>query len=277
MTSTQINQLCQRINYRGPLDASVQVLNDVHSAWNHAVPFENFDIHLNRRIELTPSALFEKIAIRNRGGFCFEQNGLLADLLRSVGFNVTLCAAAVIGPTGELSPDFAHLCLLVEADAKKYVADIGFGEYSAHPLVFEPELVQGSAPEQYKIVADGDRFRSVRVNEIAGWPKGYSFSTTPRKLTDFTGMCDYMQSSPDSMFRKRRLCTRRRSNGRDTLADEKAHRHHARRENGNSVRQQRGLRGSVPRPFRPAVYGCRDLTPLVYPTRSDYNIVTISN
>jgi arylamine N-acetyltransferase len=32
-------------------------------------------------------------------------------------------------------------------------------------------------------------------------------------------MCNYFQTDPDSMFRKRRLCTRRRVNGRDTLAD----------------------------------------------------------
>jgi N-hydroxyarylamine O-acetyltransferase len=219
MTHNQIAEVCDRINYSGPRTPVANVLRNIHHAWNHAVPFENFDIHLDRKIVLSPEALFEKIVRRNRGGFCFEQNGLLADLLRSLGFNTTLCAAAVIGPTGELSPDFAHLCLLVEVEDKKYVADIGFGEYSAYPLLFEPEVVQGAAPEQYKIAADGDRFRSLRVNDVPGWPKGYSFSTIPRELTDFTAMCEYFQSSPDSLFRKRRLCTRRRVGGRDTLTD----------------------------------------------------------
>ena len=221
MTQDQIAQLCKRINYSGALEPSSAVLRGIHHSWNHAVPFENFDIHFDRKIVLSPTALFDKIVLRNRGGFCFEQNGLLADLLRSLGFKVTLCAAAVISPTGELSPDLAHLCLLVDFGNEKYVADIGFGEYSAYPLLLNPDLIQGTPPEQYKIVVDGNRFRSVRVNEIPGWPKGYSFSTTPRELSDFTGMCDYFQTSPDSMFRKRRLCTRRRANGRDTLADEK--------------------------------------------------------
>jgi N-hydroxyarylamine O-acetyltransferase len=221
MISTQIDQLCRRINYTGPLDPSAQVLREIHHAWNHAVPFENFDIHLNRKIELTPEVLFDKIVSRNRGGFCFEQNGLLADLLRSLGFDVTLCAAAVISPTGELSPDFAHLCLLVNVEGGKYLADIGFGEYSAYPLEFTPDLVQGAPPEQYKIVHDGQRFKSLRVNEVPGWPKGYSFSTTPRALGDFAEMCDYFQNHPDSHFRKRRMCTRRRPDGRDTLADDR--------------------------------------------------------
>ena len=40
-----------------------------------AVPFENLDIALGRKIVLTEDALFSKIIDQHRGGFCCELNG----------------------------------------------------------------------------------------------------------------------------------------------------------------------------------------------------------
>ncbi len=68
---------------------------------------------------------------------------------------------------------------------------------------------------------DGERFRSLRVKEVPGWPKGYSFSTVPRGLGDFDGMCEFFQAHPESPFKKWKICTRRRVDGRDTVSDRK--------------------------------------------------------
>src|ERR1700690_1319067 len=78
----------QRIDYRGPLDASIETLGGLHLAHLCAVPFENLDIHLGRPIALDDAGLFEKIVTRRRGGFCYELNGLFAALLRELGFSV---------------------------------------------------------------------------------------------------------------------------------------------------------------------------------------------
>ena len=53
-----------------------------------AVPFENLDVLLGRRISLKPDAIFRKLVTDRRGGYCFEQNSLLRDVLTTLGFKI---------------------------------------------------------------------------------------------------------------------------------------------------------------------------------------------
>jgi len=48
---------------------------------------------LKRRIHLDAGSLERKLVAEKRGGYCFEQNGLFAAALRSLGFDVTGLAA----------------------------------------------------------------------------------------------------------------------------------------------------------------------------------------
>lgn len=79
-----------RIGVRGPVPPTAETLRQLHDAHLLAVPFENLSIHWQEPIVLSDDALFEKIVVRRRGGFCYERNGLFAALLRSLGFNVTI-------------------------------------------------------------------------------------------------------------------------------------------------------------------------------------------
>ena len=51
------------------------------------IPFENLDIVVGRDIALNYINLFDKIIIKQRGGYCFELNILYAKLLLSLGFS----------------------------------------------------------------------------------------------------------------------------------------------------------------------------------------------
>ncbi|MCH2084218.1 MAG: arylamine N-acetyltransferase [Saprospiraceae bacterium] len=46
-----------------------------------AIPFENLDIHVNKRIIIDYERIFEKVVLHRRGGFCYEWNGLFYHLL----------------------------------------------------------------------------------------------------------------------------------------------------------------------------------------------------
>lgn len=52
-----------------------------------------------------------------------------------------------------------------------------------------------------------------------GWKRQYSFTLQPRRLDQFAGMCHYHQSSPESHFTQKTICTRATYDGRITLAD----------------------------------------------------------
>src|SRR5512135_3562244 len=98
-----------RINYKGTVEPTPSTLRSLHRAHMLAVPFENLDIvPLHREIHLDEPALWEKIVLRRRGGFCYELNGLFAWLLRHCGFDVTYLNGRVFTRAGKLGMDFDH-------------------------------------------------------------------------------------------------------------------------------------------------------------------------
>jgi N-hydroxyarylamine O-acetyltransferase len=51
------------------------------------------------------------------------------------------------------------------------------------------------------------------------WEIQYLFTLQPRRLQDFAEMCHYHQTSPESSFTRRRVCTQATGQGRITLSD----------------------------------------------------------
>jgi N-hydroxyarylamine O-acetyltransferase len=89
-----------RIAYRGPTEPTTETLRAIHHAHLLAVPFENLDIPLERKILLDENAILHKIVDQRRGGFCYELNSAFAALLRALGFTTTLLSARVARDTG---------------------------------------------------------------------------------------------------------------------------------------------------------------------------------
>jgi N-hydroxyarylamine O-acetyltransferase len=83
-------------------------------------------------LPLAPESLFDRIVRRGRGGYCFEHNGLLFEVLGGLGYDVTVRLARVIHNTDAL-PGLTHRITHVHLDGVTYVADVGFGA-SGPPL-----------------------------------------------------------------------------------------------------------------------------------------------
>ena len=65
-----ISAYLARIDYTEPVKPDVQTLRGLQLAHMLHVPFENLDIGLKRPIHLSEEALWNKIVIQKRGGFC---------------------------------------------------------------------------------------------------------------------------------------------------------------------------------------------------------------
>jgi N-hydroxyarylamine O-acetyltransferase len=205
-----------RIKYEGTREASLATLRVLHRRHMRTVPFENLDIALGRPIQLDPELLFEKIVVRGRGGYCYELNGLFHDLLKALGFNVCMLSAQVRREDGSFGPKFDHMLLKVTFD-DPWLADVGFGDSFIDPL----RLVPGSSHEEHgKIfgVANIDGHWEVFKHDKEGKVPLYRFADMPRRLSEFEAMNRYQQTSPESGFTRRRICTRATSYGRITLA-----------------------------------------------------------
>jgi N-hydroxyarylamine O-acetyltransferase len=206
-----------RINYKGNLGLTPDVLGALHYAHLLSVPFENLDIHLGREIILAESRLFHKIVTERRGGFCFELNGSFAALLKNLGFKVDLLSAKVF-QNGGYSPEFDHLILRVRLE-DDWLVDVGFGDSFLKPLRLldgEQQVQRGVA---YHLVQDASGWELLSKGNQGDWERSYQFSLQPRQLSDFEGMCRYHQTSPESQFTKKQLCTRATPAGRITISD----------------------------------------------------------
>ena len=199
----------------------MKTLYRLHKKHLLSIPFENLDIHLGRPIILSHDAFYEKIITHKRGGFCYELNGSFAALLTSLGFKARVLSARVARKNGGFTPEFDHMTLLVTMK-DRWLADVGFGDSFT-----EPKRLDFQGPQT-------DNGRIYRINRRAGgrllsrwdrvknlWEPQYLFNLRPRKLGDFVRRCRYQQTSPNSHFKRARVCTLLTGNGRVTLTDSK--------------------------------------------------------
>src|ERR1700704_2407859 len=84
-----------RIGYTGPRTPTLEVLQAITAAHTRSIPFENLDVLMGVPIHLEVDALFQKLVHGRRGGYCFEQNGLLFHVLGELGFHAVLLSARV--------------------------------------------------------------------------------------------------------------------------------------------------------------------------------------
>jgi N-hydroxyarylamine O-acetyltransferase len=202
-----------RLGVRGPVPPTAKTLHQLHEAHLLAVPFENLSIHWQEPIVLSDDALFEKIVVRRRGGFCYELNGLFAALLRSLGFNVTMLSAEVADDRGEFGPPFDHLALAVMLE-DVWLADVGFGDSFREPLMLDYRGEQTQGDDVFRIHALGEQLVVSRRNERADWRAQYRFTLAPHHYADYEEMCRYHQTSPHSHFTQQRICSRATTDGR---------------------------------------------------------------
>jgi len=211
----------QRIRYRGPLAPTAEALRQLHEAHLLAVPFENLSIHWGEPIELDDEALFEKVVVRRRGGFCYELNGLFAALLRALGFEVVMLSAGVLRASGDYSPDFDHMALLVNHQ-QRWLADVGFGDLFRQPLRLDERAPQAQGASAYRIDPDEEgRFLLRRSDEGGPWSTEYRFSLEPHVYADYAERCIYQETSPESHFKQRRICSLATPDGRVSLSERK--------------------------------------------------------
>lgn len=204
-----------RINYRGPRDVSVETLHELHIQHLLAVPFENLDNHLGRRIVLDEEKVIRKIVEERRGGICYELNGAFYALLRALGFEVSMLSAGVAREDGGFDPPFDHMTLLVQLE-ERWLADVGFGDSFREPLLLDHRSEQVQHNDAYRLIEDGEHLILER-RETDLWKPQYRFTLEPHRYSDFADMCHYHQTSPDSPFTKRRTCTVATPEGRITV------------------------------------------------------------
>jgi N-hydroxyarylamine O-acetyltransferase len=204
----------QRIGYRGSHEPSFALLSSLTEAHTRAIPFENLDVLLGRPISLAPAALFQKLVVDQRGGYCFEKNGLFLEILRELGFQVAPISARVrLQRPRDFTPPRTHVFLRVELDGQSWLTDVGVGGLSlTSPLRLITDTEQTTPHEPRRIIQEGARlFHQVRFG--AEWQDLCEFTleempTIDRELANW-----YTSAHPDSHFKNRLIVARAAADG----------------------------------------------------------------
>ncbi|MDN5873864.1 MAG: arylamine N-acetyltransferase, partial [Sinobacteraceae bacterium] len=127
-----LDEYCTRIGYEGPRQPTVEVLHALTAAHSQSIPFENLDVVLGRPIQLEVEALYRKLVVARRGGYCFEQNGLFLEVLRALGFESYPLSARVRLGLAHRAQVAARTHLLVEVriEGEAWLSDVGVGAAS---------------------------------------------------------------------------------------------------------------------------------------------------
>ena len=195
----------ERIGYSGGAEPNLEVLQDLVTAHTQAIPFENLDPLLGVPIDdLSPEALVDKLIRRRRGGYCYEHNGLMGDVLEELGFSVRRFGARVVWTlaAGAPVPSQTHTLLAVALPGgpQLYLVDVGFGgQTPTSPLRLETGSIQQTTLEPYRLQNRGDVM--VLQAQIRGeWQSLYEFATRTMPPIDLKVGSWYVSTHPSSHF-----------------------------------------------------------------------------
>jgi N-hydroxyarylamine O-acetyltransferase len=200
-TRLDLDAYFARIGYGGPATPTLETLRTIVAGHAATIPFENLTPLLRQPVLLDSASLQRKLVREGRGGYCFEHNLLLSEVLTTLGFEVTNLAARVRWniPDEVLRPR-SHMVLLVAVEGQPYIADVGFGGLTmTGPLALVPELEQQTPHEPFRLRAagDGDLLQAL-VGEA--WQTLYSFDLQPQLLPDYEVTSWYLSNHPASQF-----------------------------------------------------------------------------
>jgi arylamine N-acetyltransferase len=193
-----------RIGHHGPTDPTVDTLHALVAAHNRSIPFENLDPLLGIPVaDLSAAALTDKLVHRRRGGYCYEQNGLMGYVLDALGFAVERLAGRVVwmNPNGPL-PAQTHQVLSVTVPGVDgpLLVDVGFGGQTlTSPIRLEAGPVQETRHEPYRI-SERDGAYQLEAQISGAWQPLYIFDAQPRPRIDLEVGSWYVSTHPNSHF-----------------------------------------------------------------------------
>ncbi len=194
-----------RIGYRGAAEPNLEVLQDLMTAHTGSIPFENLDPLMGVPVDdLGPAALTDKLVHRRRGGYCYEQNGLMGYVLAEIGFRVRRLAGRVVWMLPPDTPLGAqtHTVLAVTFPGSQgsFLVDVGFGGQTlTSPIRLQIGNAQQTTHEPYRLNDRGDGL--VLQAQVRGeWQPLYVFGTQAVPQVDLRVGSWYVSTHPASIF-----------------------------------------------------------------------------
>ncbi|MFM0470930.1 arylamine N-acetyltransferase family protein [Paraburkholderia strydomiana] len=229
----------ERIGYTGPRAPTLEVLKAIHRLHPRAIPFENLNPLTRRAVKLDLESVERKLVDDRRGGYCFEQNALLANVLIELGFQVTPLIGRVLwGREPDAVPPRTHMVLRIDVDNEAWIADVGFGSVTlTSPVQLTPGLAQRTDLGIFRL-ADASHdalYLEVQARDQT-WSRVYRFDLHPVEWIDYETSNWYTSTSPEAIFANNLIVCRVLDDTRLALLNDQLNEREA---DGSIVREQR--------------------------------------
>ena len=192
--------------------------------WAHQthVPFEDLNTSwLKQPVSLEIPALYDKVVVRRRGGYCYELNALFTRLLLDLGFDARSVFCRVVRGRDFLPP-CSHRGIVVALEGRLYFCDVGFGgPMPAGALEIADGVGRNVRGEYFRIDRFDDYWWTVSRDTSAGEREAVlQFNTFPQTPQEFIAANMKSATDPESIFVKNVLVNLRTGDGALSITDD---------------------------------------------------------
>lgn len=212
-----VEEYLKRLGIYEELDISFDSLCKIQQNHLLNIPFENFNIHLYKELNLEKDFIFDKIVNKKRGGLCYEMNYLLYLILVTMGFDAELIGSK----TKDDGNFFDHPLIKVFLNNNYYLVDVGFGDNFMKPIKLSKNTIHTDTKGIFKIsFIEGNEYLLEKLtNDI--FVKQFIIRDKEEKIEDFYTRKDWYVSSNQSIFKKNFFCSKEYLDGRVSLKEDK--------------------------------------------------------
>ncbi|MFN3743621.1 MAG: arylamine N-acetyltransferase family protein [Hyphomicrobiaceae bacterium] len=197
LTDAQLGAYLVRIGLPRPARADFEALAAIHRAHLLSFTWEALDAFMGWPSSIDPQDAFAKMVARQRGGWCYEMNGLLGAALAALGFRVArLCGAVNRETLGDIVIG-NHLTLRVDLE-QPYLAEVGVADALIGPVPMKVGPIRQRGFD-FSITRSDDGWLRFRNHQL-GLARSFDFQTNRRDEAAMLAMHHWLSEAPASPF-----------------------------------------------------------------------------
>lgn len=196
----KLDDYCRRIQFTGEIKPDLATVKAFMQQQLRTIPFENLNVLAGKVISLKPEDIVEKLIHQQRGGYCYEVNGLFTMALSALGIDYQWVAARPL--FYPVRRPRTHAALIVSFNGVEWLLDLGFGSFGIREPMRLDRLNQPIQQdyEQFMLSAEMDGDIAVQALVDGTWIKQYGFNRSTVEWVDFAP-ANWMNSThPEAIF-----------------------------------------------------------------------------
>ena len=203
LTKEELACYLKRLEISKAEKPTLSFLDQLIFAHQTHIVFEDLDAWLyHQSAGLGTKALYEKIILNGRGGYCFELNALFHHLLIALGYEATACMCRILEDSMAERNQISHRAEIVTLEGRSYFCDVGFGgPMPAGALELIENSWQIHKGQSFCIQSHDQNWKTLRRKTAKGETEDIlQFTLMAQSPVDFVPLHEYFSKDPSSDF-----------------------------------------------------------------------------